>query len=92
VIVAVIAVPIALWRGPRVIAGAALAALVIAAILTISEARTTNTQYNTLFAARRPLAAEAGRAAGVLILVSLGVALERERRSSSAPPDISRRE
>lgn len=78
---------IARWRGYRAVAGAALLVLVVAAVLTVVEAPTTGRAPDYLFdfALDRPLAAEAGRVAGVLAIVALALAAVRERAATSVP-------
>jgi hypothetical protein len=77
---------IARWRGYRSVAAAAVVALVLAAVLTVVEAPATGQARDYLFdfALDRPLAAEAGRVAGVFALVAVVLAAVRERGPSSA--------
>jgi hypothetical protein len=84
-------VALARWQGYRSVAAAALVALVVAALLTAFEAPATGDASDYLFdfALDRPLAAEAGRIAGILVLVAVVLAAIREREPSSlsaAPP------
>ena len=80
---------IARWRGYRSVAAAALLALAVAALLTVIEAPATGEARDYLFdfAIDRPLAAEAGRVAGVLAMVAVLLAAVRERAPSSVAPD-----
>jgi len=82
VVAAALAVAVALWRGPRVVAGLAFVALLATAVLTVVEAPTGPDQRGVEFVTGRPLAAETGRIAGVLALVSIGVAIARERAAN----------
>lgn len=79
---------VAEWRGARAAAGAALVLVIASAVLIVVEAPATGSgaDYGLEFATQRPLAAEAGRAAGVLTLVALVVATRRERTCHA--PDI----
>jgi hypothetical protein len=76
---------IAAWRGYRAVAAGALLALGVAAVLTVIEAPATGEARDYLFdfALDRPLAAQAGRVAGVLALVAVGVAAMKERAATS---------
>jgi hypothetical protein len=76
---------IAAWRGYRAVAAGALLALGVAAVLTVIEAPATGEAPDYLFdfALDRPLAAQAGRVAGVLALVAVTVAAMRERAPTS---------
>ena len=78
-IVAALALAIALWRGPRFVAGLAFLALLATAALTAVEAPTGQGARGVSFAINRPVASEIGRIAGVLALVSIGVAIAGER-------------
>ena len=77
------------WRGPKAVAAASLAALVVTAVLTLVEEEATGKGYTFDFARDRTLAAVAGRVAGVLLLVAVGLAADRERtrRPDAAPAD-----
>jgi hypothetical protein len=76
---------IARWRGYRSVAGVALAVLILTAALTVLEAPATGDAADYLFdfALDRPLAAEAGRVAGVLTIVAIALAARRERAPTS---------
>jgi MFS family permease len=76
---------IAAWRGYRAVAAAALVALVIAAVLTVLEAPATGRAPDYLFdfALDRPLAADAGLCAGILLLVAVVLGARREREATS---------
>jgi len=78
-IVAALALAIALWRGPRFVAGLAFVALLATAVLTAVEAPTGQGARGVSFVIGRPVASEIGRIAGVLALVSIGVAIAGER-------------
>jgi hypothetical protein len=82
---AVAAVVVGFWRGYRTVAAVALAALVVAAVLTAFEAPATGQAPDYLFdfALDRPLASEAGRIAGIFFLVAVVLAAIREREPSS---------
>jgi MFS family permease len=88
-ITALVALGLARWRGYRAVALAALIVLVIAAVLTVVEAPATGDARDYLFdfALDRPLAAEAGRIAGVLALVAAVLAAARERAPASGDVD-----
>jgi hypothetical protein len=73
-----IALPIAVVVGPRLVAAGAFASLLVAALATIFEVWPTSDFYAD-FAQRRPIAAEAGRVAGLLLFVSLVISAYRER-------------
>jgi hypothetical protein len=81
------AVGIGQWRGYRAVAGAALVALVAAALLAAFEAPATAqpTDYLFDFALDRPLAAEVGRIAGIFVIVAVALAAVGERERSSPP-------
>jgi hypothetical protein len=78
---------LARWQGYRSVAAAALVTLVLAALLTAFEAPATGDASDYLFdfALDRPLAAEVGRVAGILVLVAVVLAAIREREPSSMP-------
>jgi len=80
---------IARWRGYRAVAGAALLALLVAAVLSVVEAPATGEARDYLFdfAIDRPVTAEIGRVAGVLAMVAVALAAFRERAPSSATAD-----
>lgn len=84
-VAALAAVLLAAWRGHRGVALVALVLLVLTAVLTVVEAPTTGQAPDYLFdfARDRPLAAEAGRIAGVFVLVSVVLAAIGEREPSS---------
>lgn len=77
---------LARWRGPRAAAAGALAMLALAALLSVLEAPTSGRAIDYLFdfALDRPVASDAGLAAGVLAFVSIVLAARVERAS---PPD-----
>ena len=83
---AVAGLGIAWWRGHRAVAGAALLALVAAAVVTVVEAPASGDAGDYLFdfALDRPIAAELGRIAGVLVIVAIALAAARERATTSA--------
>jgi hypothetical protein len=64
--------------GPRWVAVGAAGALAVAAVATLLE----SSKLNFAFSAQRPVAAEAGRIAGVLLLVALSGFIARERRGA----------
>jgi hypothetical protein len=74
-LVAVLGIALNELAGPRWVAVSAVAALVVAAIATLVESSSTN----IAFSATRPVAAGAGRVAGVLVLVALAGFVARER-------------
>ena len=76
---AVAALSLARWRGYRFVAACALAVLVVAAVLSLVEAPADAHHYIFHFAEDRPLAAEAGRIAGVFVMIFLALAAWRER-------------
>jgi hypothetical protein len=78
-VVAALALALALWRGPRFVAGLAFVALLATAVLTAVEAPTGPGARGIGFVVNRPVASEVGRIAGVLALASIGVAVARER-------------
>lgn len=82
---AIAGLAIAAWWGYRAVAAGALLALGVAAVLTLIEAPATGEAGDYLFdfALDRPLAAQAGRVAGVLALVAVVLAAVRERAPSS---------
>ena len=82
---AIAGLAIAAWWGYRAVAAGALLALGVAAVLTVIEAPATGEASDYLFdfALDRPLAAQAGRVAGVLALVAVAVAAMRERAPTS---------
>ena len=84
-VVAALALALALWRGPRLVAGLACVALVATALLTAVEAPTGPNARGVRFVTDRPLTSETGRIAGVLALVSIAVAIARERATD--PPN-----
>jgi hypothetical protein len=86
-VTALVGLGVGWWRGPRPVAGLALLALVVAALVTVLEAPTTGEASDYLFdfALDRPLAAELGRIAGVLVIVAVALAATRERAPTSAP-------
>ena len=81
----VIGLVVAGWRGYRDVAGLALLVLVAAALVTVLEAPATGEAADYLFdfALDRPLAAQLGRAAGVLFVVAVALAAVRERAPTS---------
>jgi hypothetical protein len=81
----VVGLAVAWWRSARAVAGLALVALVAAALLTVLEAPATGEASDYLFdfALDRPLAAELGRVAGVLVIVAVALAAARERAPTS---------
>jgi ABC-type uncharacterized transport system permease subunit len=86
-VTALVGLAVAAWRGDRAVAGLALLALCAAAVVTVVEAPTTGDAADYLFdfALDRPLAAELGRIAGILVLVAVALAAARERAPTSAP-------
>jgi hypothetical protein len=76
---AVLGLLLARWRGYRFVAACALAVLVVAALLSVVEAPADAHHYIFHFAEDRPLAAEAGRIAGVFVMIFLALAAWRER-------------
>lgn len=76
------------WRGPRAVAASAFGMLLLAALLTVLEAPTTGraSDYIFDFALDRPVASDAGLAAGVLVLVAIVLTARAERAGSTAPP------
>lgn len=87
-VAALVALGLARWRGYRAVALAALVLLVVAAVLTVVEAPATGEARDYLFdfALDRPLAAEAGRIAGVFAVVAVVLAAVVERARS--PGDV----
>lgn len=79
---------LARWRGPRAPAAAAFAMLALAALLSVFEAPATGRAVDYLFdfALDRPVASDAGLAAGILAFVSIVLAARAER---AQPPDPS---
>ncbi len=84
-VAALVAVLVGFWRGYRTVAGVAFVVLVVAALLTAFEAPATGQAPDYLFdfALDRPLAAQAGRVAGIFVLVAVVLAAIRERAPSS---------
>jgi hypothetical protein len=84
-VAAIAGLAIAAWWGYRAVAAGALLALGVAAVLTVIEAPTTGEAADYLFdfAIDRPLAAQAGRIAGVLAVVAVVLAAVRERAPTS---------
>jgi hypothetical protein len=82
---AIVGLGIATWWGYRAVAAGALLALGVAAVLTIIESPATGEAADYLFdfALDRPLAAQAGRVAGVLALVAVVLAAMQERAPTS---------
>jgi hypothetical protein len=82
---AVAGLVVASWRGYRAVAGFALLLVVAAAVATVLEAPATGEAVDYLFdfALDRPLAAQLGRAAGVLFVVAVALAAVRERAPTS---------
>jgi hypothetical protein len=78
-VVGVAGLTLASLTTPRWVAAAALAALVVAALATVLQATPTEA-YDAHFASRRPVAAQAARAAGILALVAIALSAVDERR------------
>lgn len=78
---------LARWRGPRAAAAGALAMLALAALLSVLEAPASGRAVDYLFdfALDRPVASDAGLAAGVLAFVSIVLAARAERASPPGP-------
>ncbi|MFO7591616.1 MAG: hypothetical protein R6X23_12085 [Acidimicrobiia bacterium] len=78
---------LARWRGPRAPAAAAFAMLALAALLSVLEAPATGRAVDYLFdfALDRPVASDAGLAAGVLAFVSIVLLARAERARPPGP-------
>jgi hypothetical protein len=87
---AAVGLAVAHWRGPRFVAGLAFAALLVTVFLTVVEGTTGPRKPSVEFVTERPLASDTARIAGVLVLVSISVAVARERSADSVDePDSS---
>ncbi|HEU5300670.1 MAG TPA: hypothetical protein VFW06_00375 [Acidimicrobiia bacterium] len=84
---ALAALGLARWRGPRAVAAGAFVMLALAAVLSVVEAPTTGRAVDYLFdfALDRPVASDAGLAAGILAFVGIVLAARAERAGPRGP-------
>ncbi len=83
---AVAAIGLDRWRGPRAVAAGAFTMLALAALLTVVEAPASGraAEYLFDFALDRPLASNAGLAAGILALIAIVLAARAERAPAAS--------